>query len=201
MFTIPLIECLKRRSLYNVHAAGLCYDGKGILLPGSSGSGKSTLAIALARAGFGFLGDDMLFLTHGTTGLQVLAFPDEIDITDHTATLFPELRSMLERSKPRGWHKRQFLVEELYPNTPVMQCRPRAIVFPRIAHTEHSTLREMSGDEAFLELMPNVLLTKAVHVQAHLDKLRELVQTCACYRLETGQDFDRLPELLRDVIS
>ena len=62
LFTLPLVELLKRRGLYGLHAGGVCRDGRALLLPGTSGSGKSTLTLALARAGFGFLGDDTLFL-------------------------------------------------------------------------------------------------------------------------------------------
>ena len=32
-FTIPFIECLKRRDRYNLHASGVCVDAKAILFP------------------------------------------------------------------------------------------------------------------------------------------------------------------------
>ena len=85
MFTLPFIETMKRRGLYNLHAAGLCKGERALLLPGSSGSGKSTLTLALLRAGWGFISDDMVFLKQGDS--RVLAFPDEIDFTEKTARL------------------------------------------------------------------------------------------------------------------
>jgi hypothetical protein len=200
-FTIPFIECLKRRGRYNLHAAGLCVDGKSVLLPGHSGSGKSTLAIALARAGFGFLSDDMVFLTRAGAELRVLAFRDEIDVTEQTAEMFPELRFLLARPRPAGWHKRQFLIEDVYPEGPVLSCQPAALVFPRIAYSDRSVLKEMKPDEALREILPNVLLTSGSHAQAHLDTLGELVRTCACFRLETGCDFEQLGAILRRTVS
>src|SRR5262245_3573357 len=49
LFTLPLVEMLKRRGLYGLHAGGVCLHGRALLLPGTSGSGKTTLTLALAR--------------------------------------------------------------------------------------------------------------------------------------------------------
>jgi len=195
-FTIPFIECLKRRDRYNLHASGICVDGRAILFPGASGSGKSTLSIGLARAGLSFLGDDMTFLTRAGDRLRVLAFPDEIDVTEQTAGFFPELAFLLQRPKPAGWHKYQFLIEEVYPGSGVAECGPAALVFPRIAGAPRSVLQPMSRDEALREILPNVLLTDAASAQAHLDALAELVRICACYRLETGRDWEHLAHMV-----
>src|SRR5438067_820450 len=62
LFTVSLLEVLKRRGRFALHAACLARDGRGLLLAGTSGSGKSTLAAALARDGYDFLGDDTVFL-------------------------------------------------------------------------------------------------------------------------------------------
>lgn len=142
----------------------------------------------------------MIFLTRGEGGLRALAFPDEIGITDETAGLFPELHFLLSLPKTNDWPKHQLKVEEIYPADLVFECQPRVLVFPRIANTAQSVVKSMDPDEAFLELMPNVLLTEARASQAHLDILAELVRECQCYRLETGHDFETLPMLLRDLL-
>ncbi|MGH2451006.1 MAG: hypothetical protein ACRDGE_07020 [Candidatus Limnocylindria bacterium] len=102
LFTLPLVELLKRRGLYSVHAAGLAADGRAILVAGGSGSGKSTLALALPRAGFGFLGDDMLFLARADDEISVCSFPDEIDITDETLSWF-------HHDKVTPWETQEYL--------------------------------------------------------------------------------------------
>jgi len=201
MFTIPLIEILKRRRRFSLHAAGLCVNGRALLFPGTSGSGKSTLTIALLRAGFGFLGDDMIFLTPEPEGLRVLAFPDEIDLTDETAAWFPELHDLLNRPKAPEWPKRQVWAEDLYGADCVWECRPGVLVFPRVANTAKSVLLPMDRGEALLELAPNVLLTEARSSQAHLDALAALVAESQCYRLEAGRDFDAMPTLLRALVE
>jgi hypothetical protein len=103
LFTLPLCELTKRRGLFSLHAAGLCRDGRALLLPGQSGAGKSTLAVALARAGFGLLGDDTVFLARRPGGLRVLAFPDEVDLTEESAALLagtPDRRTRPHLASP-----------------------------------------------------------------------------------------------------
>lgn len=196
MFTLPLIESLKRRGLYSIHAAGLSINGRGLLIAGISGSGKSTLTLILLRAGFGFLGDDMAFLSPAPGQLRVLAFPDEIDVTDETAAFFPELVHILSSPRLPNWPKRRLLAEEFYPVDFVSQCQPGVLIFPRVADQTKSVLHPLGQDEALLELAPNVLLTDARSSQAHLDALAELVKASDCYRLESGRDFTELPKLL-----
>ncbi|HYG65358.1 MAG TPA: hypothetical protein VEL74_22440, partial [Thermoanaerobaculia bacterium] len=165
LFTVPLAELLKRRGLYSLHAAGLCLDGRALVLPGTSGSGKSTLALALVRAGFGFLGDDTLFLSRKAEGLRLLAFPDELDLTDQTVGFFPELAPLLAEGARPGWRKRQLRAEEAYGAQVVWECAPGALVFPRVAGRQESVLTPIDPGEALLELVPNVLLTEPASSQ------------------------------------
>jgi hypothetical protein len=199
LFTLPLVELLKRRGLYGLHAAGLCRDGRLLLLPGTSGSGKSTLALALARAGFGFLGDDTLFLARRPEGLKVLAFPDEVDLTDQSVAFFPELSSLLDTGLPAGWRKRQTRAEQAYGAEVVWECEPALLVFPHVAGVAASELTPLPREEALLELAPNVLLTEPGSSQAHLDALAELVERSECWRLATGMDLEAAVRLLESL--
>jgi energy-coupling factor transporter ATP-binding protein EcfA2 len=201
LFTIPLIEMLKRRNRFSVHAAGVAVHGRGILIPGSSGSGKSTLALALARAGFGFLGDDMLFLERGSGRLEALGFPEAFDLTDDTVRLFPELGDLLASERETGWPKRQLRAEDRYGAEIVWRCQPSMLVFPRVAHAEQSHLATLDPGEALLELVPNILLTESASSQRHLEALSELVSSSPCYRLETGTDFADLAAHLRQLLA
>jgi hypothetical protein len=201
LFTLPFVEMMKRRGRYSVHAAALTIDGSGVLLPAGSGAGKSTLALALLRAGFGFLGDDTLFLANEKAGLCVYAFPDEVDATEGTLAFFSELQHLRDRPRAPGAPKWQIRVEEVYGIDFVRRCAPSVLVFPKIANTAKSSLEPMSKDEALMEMAPNILLTEVQSAQAHLDALAKLVQQSSCYRLETGRDFDDLPERLRRLLD
>ncbi len=201
LFTLPFIEKLKRRGRYNLHAAGVAIGDKGLLLPGTSGSGKSTLALALAHAGFAYLGDDMLFLSRGTKGPRALAFPEAIDVTEETIRLLPGLEEAIGAPRRPGWPKRQVRVEQSLGAPLAWECRPAALVFPRVGAAGRSTLTPIDEKEALLELLPNILLTEQASSQAHLDALAELAASCKSYRLETGRDFGDLAVRLRDLLA
>ena len=201
LFTIVLVELLKRRRRLSVQAAGFCLAGKGLLIPGTTGAGKSTLAIALLRAGFSFLGDDVILLEQSQNGPRMLALSDEIDLDDTTVQLFPELHLLLEQPKTPGSQKRQLWSTESYGAGLIAACHPAAIVFPRVAHTQRSVITPLNPEEALRELTPNVLLTEPLSSQVHMEALAELANQCACYRLEMGHDFADLPGLVRRLMA
>ena len=201
LFTICLVEILKRRGLYSLHAGGCSANGKCLLIPGTSGAGKSTLTVASLRANFDYMSDDMVFLIDRPEGFRVLAFPEEVDVSDQTAGFFPELSFLLRSPKRSGWRKRQIHPMQVYGAKVASEARPAAVVIPRIAEAESSAITRMDADEALLELVPNVLLTEARSCRAHLDALSELVKSTPCYRLETGRDFDRLPDRFRELLE
>jgi hypothetical protein len=201
LFTICLVEILKRRGLFSLHAGGFSANGKCLLIPGTSGAGKSTLTLASLRANFDYMSDDMLFLIGRPDGFRVLAFPEEVDVSDQTAGFFPELSFLLRSPKRCGWRKRQIHPIQVYGAKVIPEARPAAVVIPRIAEAETSVFARMDPDEALLELVPNVLLTEASSCRAHLDALRELVTSTPCYRLEAGRDFDRLSVRFRELLE
>ena len=175
-FTIPLAELLKRFGLYMVHAAGLAVAGKGLLVAGQSGAGKTTLALALLRAGFDFLADDTVFLSLGKSGLRILAFPDEVDVTAQTLGFFPELQRQAHAPKPNDRLKQPICATSLYRVKPSWECAPEAMIFPQPGKSSGSILTPMPKAEALVQLVCNVLRTEPRSSQAHLDALAGLVK-------------------------
>jgi hypothetical protein len=202
LLTLPLIETLRRRGLFNIHAAGAARNGRALLIAGPSGAGKTTLSIALARAGFDFLGDDTLFLTRAGDGLQVCAFPDEVDVTASTAEFFPELASLTASPRQPGWPKWSFRVESAFGGTRIAwAAEPAAIVFPRMVDEPKSCLEPLSGQRGLLELLPNILLTHPDACQAHLRILADLTSHVPCYELAMNRDVLALPALLGELLA
>jgi hypothetical protein len=200
LLTLFLIEWLKRRGLYSLHAAGVGINDRGLLFAGATGSGKSTLALALARAGYGLLGDDMLFLAPQPEELRALAFPEDIDITDESAALFPEVQSLLITDSS-GRRKQAVDPQAICGAVTVWECVPGVLVLPTVRGSETSSIRQINRGEALMELAPNVLLTEPRTSQLHLDALAALVKQCKCYRLETGRDVEALPGLLAALVE
>jgi hypothetical protein len=201
MLTIALVETLKRFERYSLHAAGLAWNGRGILVPGASGAGKSTTSVTLVRAGFGFLSDDTVFLTRDRDGIWVAGFPDEVDVTDNTVAMIPELAYLAESAIRPGRDKHSFRVEEVFGITPVVGCRPEVLLAPQVVAGPDTRVEPLSTSEALMALLPNVLLTEPVTTQAHLDMLAELVESLRCLRLLVGSDLDAAAACVADLVS
>lgn len=201
ILTLCLAEMLRRRGLFSLHAAVLALDGQGVVIAGNSGSGKSTLTLALLRAGFALLADDTSFLARERERSRVLAFPDEIGVTERTIQFFPELATMLRRDRVPGAPKRQLLPEEIYDATFASETTPSLILLPRVSGESSTRLAEIAASEALLELVPNVLLTEPAASQEHLAALGALVLSTRCFRMSTGRDLDALPERIAELLG
>ena len=187
LLTLPLVEMLKWKGLFSVHAAGAASDGAAVVLSGPTGSGKSTLALALARHGLDFMADDMLFATRRDGDLRLHAFAEEVDLSTTSAAWFDELTGFT-RAPPPGWPKHRIHVDEAFGAAIAASARPAALVFPAIAPSGETELEPLSPAEALVELGPNVLLTDVEMAQRHLDVLGELARSAPAYRLAVGRD-------------
>src|SRR5262249_20166770 len=199
--SLALFEGLRRNGLYPLHAAALSTGGIGLLVAGISGAGKSTLALALARAGLDYLGDDTILLAVENSSVTAFAFPDELDISRHTAAFFPELAGLAHTPPPGDRPKHGIFVDEVYSTKVVARCVPSLLVLPRIADVPVSTLLETDAEEIFVELVHNVLVTHTAVAKGHLDAIAALIRQVRCYRLETGRDLDAIALQLRELIG
>lgn len=198
LLTISLMELLKRRARFPLHAACLATSaGAGVLVAGPSGSGKSTLTIALARHGLALLGDDTVFLAHddGAGELRVLGFLDALGITPYTAGRYPELRTA-GCDPPPGFPKQLVRLEDVLPIRMAATCIPRALVIPEIVTNRPSRLTPLDPQEALLRLVPDVLLTQPAATQAHLAAIAALLGQVTCHRLESGPELEHSAELV-----
>jgi hypothetical protein len=176
--TIALMELLERRGRYSLHAACLARDGRGLLLAGPTGSGKSTLTLALLRAGLEFVADDTVFLTPAG---DVLGFPDAVAIRDGEPT--PGFPKRLERIEAA-----------------LLECAPKALVFPHVVRDRPGELSPLDPREAWLRLVPDVLLTHPHTTALHLEALAALLDRVDCYELASGTDLARSAQLAADLI-
>lgn len=196
LLSLPLIETLRRQGLYNLHAAGLAAGGRALLFAGSSGAGKSTLTLAMVQAGLGLLGDDTVFLRGG----EILAFPDEIDVTEETAGWFGSAFPALRHPRTEGYPKKRLSPEEAGARR-VDSASPGLLIFPQVAHRPTSELTPLSSQEALLALTPNLLLTHPEVCRRHLELLAGVVRRMPAYRLNTGYDLEDLAGRLRRMLE
>ncbi|MCZ7626465.1 MAG: hypothetical protein M5R38_12370 [Candidatus Methylomirabilis sp.] len=195
-FFFPFAQLLARRGLHVVHAAALERNGRGVLIPGVSGSGKSTSCVSLMRAGYRCLSDDKPFLRENGSGIELLPFPEMIDVTDQSVAFFPEL-SKAATALESGFRKKRFCAEALYPGSTADAVRPSVILFPKITQKSTSSVEALSRVQALQMLLPHSLLCFDRTIAArHFELLAHLVETTTCYRLHFGRDVLDLPRLV-----
>jgi hypothetical protein len=202
--TVALMELMERCDRFSLHAGCLAdADGNGLVLSGPSGAGKSTLTLALAQAGMGFLGDDVLFLERpaaGASTLRVLGFADALGLGTFAASRFPEYASLAAQPPAEGFPKRLHRCEQLFGREPMLGCTPRVIVFPEVTAELPSEVTPIDRGEALLRLVPDVLLTHAESTQAHVAAIAELLGQVRCYTVRSGRDLEHAAEMIRALV-
>jgi hypothetical protein len=203
IFSFGLMESLKRRDVFSLHAASVEMSGGALLLTGVNGAGKSTLALALLGSGASrFQGDDLVFLRRQGSKLEVLPFPDRVGVTEETARLLPALASVpdMNSAVPAGARKHEvdaaLLSVGVSANLP-----PGACVFVDPGAGRNYALDAVAAADALVELVPNVLPTETSASQRHLDALASLVGSCPCYRLRGRGSLDEAVALLASVAA
>jgi hypothetical protein len=188
------------------HAGALDAGGIGILLPGTSGSGKSTLTAGLARAGLGYLTDELAALDLRSG--QLLPYPKPITLKAGSFAVLPELDPDAGRSPGPAasagagrWagEEWQVAVGGDTGRRVGQACAPRLVVVPRFAAGVPTRLTPLSHTEAFLSLALHAvnLLPHGVGGSAALGRI---VAQSDCYAL-TMSDLDEACALVSDLVE
>ncbi len=201
-FHYALIELLKRRGFYTLHATALEKNGLGILIPGCSGRGKTTAFVSLLRSGYRCLSDDhpLLHEIHGE--LELLAFEEKVDILESSLKFFPEFHNAGKDILPDGLWKRFFYIEDFYKDGFAMSCQPRMLVFPQVVDSPKSWVEPLGKSRALEELLPETMdvFDKTI-AKLEFSFLSRLVNQLDCYQLYFGHDVLELPNLITPLLE
>ncbi len=180
------------------HAGALEAANGGLLVPGPSGSGKSTLVAGLARAGLGYLTDELAALDLASGLLVPYAKP----ITVKRGS-FGVLADMAPPSRDvaGGWDAEEWQVTVgAGTGRPVGgRCTPTVVVVPRYRPGATTALTPLSDTEAFLSLALNAV-NLLEHDAAGTAALAALAARCTCVAL-TMSDLDAACELVLSLLE
>ena len=197
----PLMEMLKHRGLYGLHAACLTKKGGGYLFPGAAGSGKTTIGLSLVKQGFQYLADDKVLLRDEGNGIAALAFTRRFNINPDIGRHYTEL-SFLEDLQPLPKSvKRSLDISRVYPNTFVLCCSPKVVVHIERTSDFKSRVLRLSSTESFTRLVHQTILSfQKETAMRQLKLLGELVQNTESYLLYNGGDLYGAPERLLQLL-
>lgn len=195
---LALLELLRRRGLYHVHAACVVSEGGAVLLPADGRAGKTALTLAALRAGWRIVGDDAVWLRETSSGVEALGWPEPLHV-DRSLARQLGLEGLL--GAPASGGRWELDAEKVLPGAHAGSARPVAVVFPVIAGAETSGLMPLGRAEALARVLRQspLLFADTEHVGGHLAVLRRLVNQCWCAELHSGAEVlaGRLPEALR----
>lgn len=109
------------RRTATLHAAGVAWKGRGILLTGPDGAGKTTLAYACLRAGFQLLTEDMAYAEPSVDGVRVWGDSRTLNLLPDAVRFFPELKSAPYVTQLNGETKLRVSVRETRPGAALTQ--------------------------------------------------------------------------------
>ncbi len=138
---IALAPFLRRRGLFMVHAFALAGEDTALLISGPSGSGKTTSGLAMLRAGWKYLANDLTLL--GREQGTVLAYPSPgtINVHPHTLALLPAYasppRAAVDKIRGKYIFSRSRFLDEAALGAPaavraVLFAQPAAGSLPRL---------------------------------------------------------------------
>ena len=192
------VEASEQHLLF--HAAGLEAAGRGVLVPGASGSGKSTLTAGLARAGLGYLSDELVAFEL-TTG-RLLPYPKPITLKAGSFAVLPELAPMADDlfdSGDQAGRERQVPMGTGTGQRVGVPCKASFVVVPHYVAGGPTILTSMSETEAFFTLALNAV-NLIPHKAAGTQALGQLAAECECFRLSIS-DLDEACRLVVDLVG
>ncbi len=197
----PLMEMLKHRGFFGLHAAALVRDGAGYLLPGGAGSGKTTVALSLLKEGFRYLADDKVLLRNRGNGIEALAFTRRFNVDPDIGQHFSEL-SFLEDLQPLpGSIKRPLDISSVYTNTFVPSCRPTVLIHLQRTPLERSRIHQLSTQESFSRLIQQTIPSMQKDItKKQLKLFADLAQGTESFLLDFGMDLYGAPNRLVDLL-
>jgi hypothetical protein len=201
-FLSALLLLLRHQGVYGLHANGLERHGRGALLVGESGSGKTTLALALVRAGWRYISDDVLALRRGPEGIEALALRRGFAINKEIEACFPELVSPGVARHPLNDGKELAVLDDLFPDQFTPSCSPSVLVFPEITGDRRSQLLELKDAGAMAAMIrPSLgIMVDRELAARQLEITRQLVAQSRSYRLFVGRDVYESPSPLSQML-
>jgi MoaA/NifB/PqqE/SkfB family radical SAM enzyme len=206
---VALIECLRARGRYPLHAAALVApDGRVVLVPGTKGAGKSTMTLALLERGFAVVSDDTLFVERSPSGtIELLGYRKRFHVRPDLVARRPDLAALVRPPAAYEPQDKRWLAlgedRRFAARVRERAGAPTEILFPRIVDADDSARTPIAGKDALLELLAAsaFVFVRPELTPDHLAILSALVDGATCARLACGRDLIGRPERYLELVT
>jgi hypothetical protein len=192
-----------------IHAAAVEATPGAVVLPAAPNAGKTTLTVALIRAGFDYLTDEVVALSAESE--RVLPFPRPLTLEPESfaalADLDPAASSWTADTEVPAisspvddvgeW--RHVRAARIRPTPFGRASPPQVVVFPRYQLGVPTRLEPIGTAEALLELATNTFNLDR-HGGQGLALLARVAERCSCFRLDVSE-LDEACRLLLTVVG
>jgi hypothetical protein len=196
---------LASRGVQFVHAGAVGGPDGGCLIVGRSGSGKSTTTLSTLGTELLYAGDDYVGVSLSAEGrpyVHSIYGCGKLE-TAHVERL-PGLRINARRERPGVLQARRdktiFYARETYPDQVTTGFPLKAILVPRVAPEETTSLTEISLPAALKALVPSTLFEIHAAGQSALTMLTRVARSVPAFELRLGADIEAIPGFVRQAI-
>lgn len=204
----PIIDILHwwflAKEHYFIHSAAVGTEFGAALLIGAGGSGKSTTALTCLDQGFFYAGDDFCVVTRNVHGTRVFGTYSSAKLHPWSLDRLPKLKQM-ESSLPcindGDDSKRMLFFDSSYADLMVQEMPVKVILLPKVADSEHSSLRPVGHKAVLKAVIPSTQeILKSCDVKDFYG-IFALTKNIPAYELLLGRDKMQLTELIADSIK
>lgn len=199
---------LKAGGMNLLHGACLTVpDGSGALaICAPSGFGKTTTSLALARGGFGLMGDDASVITARGDGLQVWGLPRRLKVHRQTAAMLPWIGDL-----PDTWNdedEQPVTMESLRQVATIVDPCPvplAAVVMLGARSDGDHQLAPLSKSEALVRIAQDNVSNSISGVKAwnqrYFETVAEMLRCAPVLELRAGRALDTLPHAVNAALA
>jgi hypothetical protein len=183
--------------LVQLHGGAVGESSGGVLIVGGGGRGKSTTSLACLLDGMSYVGDDYVLVDTGEAP-TVYSLHGTAKLEHHHVQTFPELQARVSDISGPGDAKSVVYVE---PEDGLARSLPlKAILAPRVAGHERTTVHPISGQEALRAAAPSTILQLSGYEGISFGRLAGLVRRLPTFRLELGTDIGTIAPAVRRLL-
>jgi hypothetical protein len=192
---------LTGRDLQLVHAASIGHEEGCLMIIGPSGAGKTSTALSCLDSDLRHLGEDYCLLRGGEDP-RIFSIYSSAKIVPSVLDRMPQLRDLVA-SMPLTERDDKALLD-LHAGRPERMLRSaplRAIALPTIVEGPETRAERCSAGEALVAIAPSTLLQLPGNGEPLMRLLSQAIRSVPCYRLEVGDDPERIPPAIESLLA